>query len=974
MRTLLLGLIASLASAEYQPRNTQKPGEEPPTPAEAAAAMVVPEGFSVTLFAGEPDVRQPVAMALDSRGRLWVAESYSYKDWKKKGEDRILIFEDTDNDGRHDKRTVFWTGANHLSGMTVGFGGVWICDSPNLIFIPDRDHDDVPDGDPEVVLDGWTTKAGHNFFNGLTWGIDGWLYGRHGITAPSKVGVPGATDEDRVEFDCSLWRYHPVSKDFEVVCRGTTNPWGMDWNERGDLFFTNNVNGHLWHAIPGAYYPRMGNRHDPFSSHVYSRIGMCCDHLHHAGSTTDWSKTRDGEGVHGELGGGHSHCGGMIYLGGKWPKRYVGRMFMCNVHGRRVNVDRLDPEASGYVARHEPDLLAAGQPWFRGVQLLYGPDGDVFLSDWTDLGECHDNDGVHRTSGRIYKIIYGDPSPPLGGDLRASTDPELAAMQSHPNEWHARTARRLLQERAANGELTNPVQCYALLRGLLDDQSLATSLRVRALLTLHALELLSPSSLEQLVHDPDETLRAWAPRLATEPSYLDNDELGLVFKPDDPSPAVRLAWASLLSKAQGASRWQIAGDLARRDDVAGDPNLPHMIWYGIKDLVAGDPDAAFVFLSDCQVPLLRGHLSQRLAETGQIDRLLSTLEKTDSPGARYQIASGLLRGLGKKAEKSEAWIARRNSIRLDPAHRGELDWLLDRTAETRRLLDSLTRDSASADQRNKAIDRLSEARDRSALPGIIAALDSPENSPAAISALARYPSRKAADALASAYPKLDSALQPKLILALCASPTHAARLLEALAKGTIPRNAVTAYHARQIQGMKDSSLVKRLEKVWGRLGSTDREKRDRIRGWQNQLLPDVLAQADLANGKAKFQQLCATCHQLGGEGSKIGPDLTGANRSDLYYLLENVIAPSATLPRDYRLTTLTRKDGSVIAGNVAGKNEYSVTIQTLTEKTIVPNDEIAELETSEVSLMPEGLLEALTADEVRDLIAYLQDA
>jgi len=260
------------------------------------------------------------------------------------------------------------------------------------------------------------------------------------------------------------------------------------------------------------------------------------------------------------------------------------------------------------------------------------------------------------------------------------------------------------------------------------------------------------------------------------------------------------------------------------------------------------------------------------------------------------------------------------------------------------------------------------------LPGIIAALDSPENSPAAISALARYPSRKAADALASAYPKLDSALQPKLILALCASPTHAARLLEALAKGTIPRNAVTAYHARQIQGMKDSSLVKRLEKVWGRLGSTDREKRDRIRGWQNQLLPDVLAQADLANGKAKFQQLCATCHQLGGEGSKIGPDLTGANRSDLYYLLENVIAPSATLPRDYRLTTLTRKDGSVIAGNVAGKNEYSVTIQTLTEKTIVPNDEIAELETSEVSLMPEGLLEALTADEVRDLIAYLQDA
>ncbi|MCB1080124.1 MAG: dehydrogenase, partial [Verrucomicrobiae bacterium] len=189
-----------------------------------------------------------------------------------------------------------------------------VCDSPNLLFIPDRDRDDVPDGEPEIVLDGWTTEAKHNFFNGLTWGIDGWLYGRHGITTASSVGAPGTPEEERVKFDCSIWRYHPVTKAFEIVCRGTTNPWGLDWNEAGELFFTNNVNGHLWHGIFGAFYPRMGNRDDRFIEHVYDRIGMCADHLHHAGSTDDWTKTRDGKGVHGELGGGHSHCGGMIYL------------------------------------------------------------------------------------------------------------------------------------------------------------------------------------------------------------------------------------------------------------------------------------------------------------------------------------------------------------------------------------------------------------------------------------------------------------------------------------------------------------------------------------------------------------------------------------------------------------------------------------------------------------------------------------
>lgn len=164
----LLWLIVSATSADdYVPTNTQKAGIEPPSPEEAAKLISVPEGFNVTLFAGDPDVRQPISMTLDDRGRLWVAESYSYKEWEKKPKDRILIFEDTDNDGRFDTRKVFWDKGKHVSSVEVGFGGVWVIDVPDLLFFPDKDGDDVPDGDPEVKLTGFNLKASHNMANGL---------------------------------------------------------------------------------------------------------------------------------------------------------------------------------------------------------------------------------------------------------------------------------------------------------------------------------------------------------------------------------------------------------------------------------------------------------------------------------------------------------------------------------------------------------------------------------------------------------------------------------------------------------------------------------------------------------------------------------------------------------------------------------------------------------------------------------------
>ncbi|HVX60957.1 MAG TPA: PVC-type heme-binding CxxCH protein, partial [Pirellulales bacterium] len=256
--------------------------EAPLSPQATLEQMTLPPGFQATLFAGEPDVVQPIALTFDDRGRMWVVECLSYPDWSQEpqtaGHDRVVIFEDRDGDGRFDSRKVFWDEGSNLSGVEVGFGGVWLCSTPNLIFVPDADGDDAPDGEPQIVLDGWDLKARHNVFNGLTWGPDGWLYGCNGILSNSKIGKPGSPDAKRTEINCGVWRYHPTRRVHEAVAHGTTNPWGLDFDELGQMFITNCVIHHLWHVVPGAHFQRMFGQ--DINPHSYQLMESCADHIH----------------------------------------------------------------------------------------------------------------------------------------------------------------------------------------------------------------------------------------------------------------------------------------------------------------------------------------------------------------------------------------------------------------------------------------------------------------------------------------------------------------------------------------------------------------------------------------------------------------------------------------------------------------------------------------------------------------------
>jgi putative membrane-bound dehydrogenase-like protein len=441
MKTVFFPLLAatSLIAADFPAPYNSEPDKSGPMPAaEAAAKFKLPPGFKATVFAAEPDVQNPIAMAWDARGRLWIAENYTYAEagvrFDMKLRDRILIFEDKDGDGHFDTRTVFTDELQMLTSIEVGEGGVWALSLPNLVFIPDRNRDGVPDGPPEVVLTGFAAPQEnyHNVANGLRFGPDGWIYGRCGASGPADVGAPGTPPEQRIPVRGGMWRYHPQRKTFEAITSGNTNPWGHDWNEHGELFYVNTVNGHLWHAVAGEHFVRP-HTVDP-NPRAYAAIDMHADHWHFDVGK-GWQNSRSGAAS--DLGGGHSHIGAMVYLGDNWPAEYRGHLFTLNQHGKRANQEILERTGSGYVGHHGADTLFAADPWFVGLDLSYGPDGGVYVLDWSDTGECHERNGVHRTSGRIYKITSGDPCNCT--PILTSGSPDRRGWNSSPAPTPAKT-------------------------------------------------------------------------------------------------------------------------------------------------------------------------------------------------------------------------------------------------------------------------------------------------------------------------------------------------------------------------------------------------------------------------------------------------------------------------------------------------------------------------------------------------------
>ncbi len=977
---LICRLSSVQAAEEWRPVDTHPPAERPLPPTEALRKLHVPAGFQVTLAAAEPGVRQPIAIAYDDRGRLWVAESYSYNgsDFTDEHRDRILIFEDTDGDGIFDSRKVFQDHLNRLTGLTVGFGGVWITAPPSFAFIPDRDRDDRPDSEPVVLLDGWTLRAEHNSVNGLSWGPDGWLYGRHGNKQPSLVGKPGDPKEARTFMSCAIWRYHPVDRRFEIVADGTVNPWGLDFDDHGQGFLSTSVIEHLWHLAPGARYDRGPGRAAHPNPHSYELMETTVDHRHWGGASSEKS-TRVAEGNEA-FGGGHSHSDAMIYLGDHWPAEYRGSIFLSNIHGRRINRDRIDQDNGNgrYLARHAPDFLTADDQWFRAVSLAYGPDGDVVMTDWSDTGECHDRDGVHRSSGRIYKISWGAPRRVVV-NLAHESDARLVELQLNRNDWYVRHARRILQERAAAGSDQNATRTE--LRRMFDAQEDVTR-KLRALWALHVTGGADPAWLQGLLAHPNEHIRGWAVRLLTERSVDATvvNRLAALAR-DESTWLVRTALASALGKIEPALRMTLASALVERCPADTDANLARLLWYGVEPLVAAAPANAATLAVATQVPKLRRFLARRLAEDLRSPpagaALISALERITDPRAARDVLEGTLQGLAGMREVPVPTGAAAVLMRWRQVADADTRLLALRfaanlgdtsTAEPlrRQMNDALSPVSV----RLAALDALARSRPAWLVDDLLGLLRTPAVAEAALRALAASSDGRIAPALLELFPSLTASARTAAVDAMAGRVESSHLLLDAVAQRRIRKTDISTVNARQIAQLGDPPLTAKLESAWGSVKSSPGEIKAAIRRTRAMLTPAALGAANLAAGQALFEQRCAMCHRLFDRGGLIGPDLTGSGRKDLEYLLANIIDPNAVIAADYQLCVITTRQGRVVSGTMA-EGESSVVVQTITERLTIERGDIREVQRLNVSLMPTGLLESLTSDDTRDIFGYL---
>jgi putative membrane-bound dehydrogenase-like protein len=1004
---------AALVAADFPaPFNsgTDQNAKPPMTGEEAVKTIKLPPGFKATLFAAEPDVQNPIACAWDSRGRLWVAENYTYAEAAKGFDhslrDRILIFEDTDNDGRHDKRTVFADNLKNLTSIELGYGGVYATAAPHLLFFPDKNRDDKPDAEPEVLLDGFdATSSRHNFVNGLKWGPDGWLYGRHGILATSHVGRPGSPDSERVKINCCIWRFHPVRKTFEVVTWGGTNPWGHDWNAEGEGFFTNTVTGHLYHIIPGAHYERMYG--EDLNPHIYQLLPQTADHYHYDTSKS-WTESRDGKA--NDFGGGHAHTGCMIYLGDNWPEQYRGKLFTINLHGRRLNVERLERKGSGYTSKHDGDLFQFADPWFRGIDLTYGPDGGVYILDWSDQGECHENDGVHRTSGRIYKITHGEVKKgEFGekGDLFAWPDEELIDAAILGGEWFSRMVRPILAGRLDEENIWKLETFRKLLirqrienarsAGLPFDAPLKEFEETRI---THLRVTLTNSSRNPIVwnrafqittleEDPKSLLRYLAaaiPEQITEGVWLPASEPAHPLRRVErvlTDPIGRRLAAAMLSRYPLASR---SSGIAALLDVVRDPDDPlvaSLLWSAMEPLATSNPSFARIAFQG-EIPKIWRFAARRLAS--EIERSPGLIDEMFELGGLYfgvPRATEIVRGTAEalrgrtKVTAPPHWVAFAAKAQKIPALADDIRKLNVIFGDGRALEEIREIIFAGKDDlqtRRQALETLIASKPADLRKICEKLVNHGDLNAAAMRGLATFEDPAAAKLAVDHWNNVRSEFRAGVISTFVSRPTFARALLAAIAAGKIPRESVTPYHARQIAAFNDPDLTVELSKVWGEIRTTPAAKQQRMTELKTALAKGVIAKADIERGRQVFTQTCAACHRLydlGAEGTQLGPNLTGSGRENIDYLLENIIDPNALVPADYKLSILTMKDGRTLSGFISAQTDQTLTLRTMTDTQTLPKADVAKSESSPNSLMPEALLDALNPEQIRDLFGFL---
>lgn len=1014
MTFLLSGIATPVIAADGIPHGQDVAPGPALTPQQAVAAMQVPEGFVVEVVAAEPDLVNPIAMAFDERGRIWITESLEYpRQSPGVGRDRIKILEDTNADGRVDKVTVFADGLNIPSGIAIGYGGVWVANAPDILFLRDTDGDSKAD-QSEVVVTGFGRDDTHELPNSLTWGPDGWLYGLNGVFNAGSVTHQGK----RHDFTAAIFRIHPRTREFELFAEGTSNPWGIAFDREGSMFLSACVIEHLWHIVESGYYNRQAGAYPPFCWKIESIV----EHKHQKAA----------------------YCGIHYYDSDAYPPEYRGQLFMGNIHGGCLNWDSVSRKGSTYFGTGNADLMTANDAWFMPVAQKTGPDGCLYVLDWYDQYHCYqdarrDPDGIERGKGRLYRLKYVGKGakqtpkvePPKrrpaaaaaagstataadltaaaaasaaasGIDLATADDAGLIQELGSGNGYRRETAQRLLTERA-NPKLADRLAEVVMTSAVNDHQ------RMHALWALVSGGQMSAAAHRQLLGHPLSVVRAWGVRAAGNLRTVSPEILAAVIALRSDSAAdVRLQVAIASRKLDGCDALPVLVDLLLTP--IDDPLLPRVIWQNLHPLLPGQSDRFLELMKRAEIAASQAGSKEKQAGSvavaevmsRAIERILAdekvtaaaiavVLQRLGSENeADIRLLQQAYRSLATRVQSGEiagelrkeletSLLPKLVELSRNPAHALFIDALAlevcfgsSAAAETARKL--IADSSIDAQKRLQVLRSLAYVNDAAVLEYVLASISNQstviEYQSQLIGVLSRLNGKDVAGKVLAKWNEFHPELRPRVSELLTQRPDWARQMLLAISEKRIPVDAINTSQVRKLLALKDAEVTAAVTAQWGTIRDDRNPEREAVVAQMRELLRS--SRGDAVRGQAAFRKQCAQCHKLFGEGEEVGPDITGNGRGSFEQLLSNVFDPSLVIGASYQARTVLTTSGKVISGLVTEESPQRVVLKVQGGKLeTIPRSDVEEMTVSALSLMPEGLEKQYSSQEIIDLFEYI---
>ncbi len=960
-----------------------KLGRGPLPPAVALKHFKTADDLEVEQVLAEPTVRQPVFVNFDERGRMWVVQYLQYphpaglkmlsrdKYWRSvydkvppppphhfRGKDRITIHEDTDGDGVFDKHTTFLDGLNIATAVAHGRGGVWVLNPPYLLFYRTNKDGDAALGDPEVHLEGFGLEDTHSVVNSLCWGPDGWLYAAQGSTVTGNVKRP-RRDKTVVHSSGQLiWRYHPERRRYEIFAEGGGNAFGVEIDSKGRVFSGHNGgNTRGFHYVQGGYYQKGFSKHGPLTNPYAFGYFPAMRHP----SVPRFSHTFT------------------VYEAAALPQRYRGKLFAVTPLQSEVVLSDLFPDGSSLQTRDVSRPLTTDDSWFRPVDVKVGPDGAVYVADWYDgqINHYRNAEGqLDPSTGRVYRLKAKGARPVKALDLSRLSSVELVNRLADENRWVRQTVLRLLGDRK--------------------DRALVPLLKKRvraengqlALESLWALNLSGgfdeEAALVSLAH-ADPHVRAWTVRLLGDGgtvSPAQTRELVRLAR-TEPHPEVRSQLACSARRLPAASGLPVVRRLLARGEDVKDVHIPLLLWWVIEAKAESDRDAVLALFAEPEVwrlPMVEQHilgrLMRRYAQAGGRQNLLTCarlLEVAPEAGHAQKLLAGFEQAFAGRSlatlpdELIKAMAVRGGgslSLRLRQGEGLAVDEAL-----------KLIRDGrTAAKERLRLLQILGEVRQPRAVPVLLDLAGKAKDEAlrrAALAALQPYDDAGIGSAVVGLYPRLPRAVQAAAQALLLSRKTWTRQFLEAVDAGKVERGSIPLDAVRRMTVHRDDVIERLIARHWGKVqGATTAEMRQRIERLERVVRG---GQGSPYGGKKLFEASCAKCHTLFGRGGQIGPDLTAYQRDDLSNMLLNIVNPSAEIREGFETHLIVTQDGRTLTGFVVERDNRVVVLRSAEGQDVrLERAGIEEMRALPQSLMPEGLLDALSDQQVRDLFAYLR--